>query len=291
MNTFFIEHIIENKNKYKKDYIYVRVEIIYNEIINDICNNCYKNHDEYSKYILEPYEYFISNNGIQSIINTKKLQIIDYNNNNNKILTCNEMSCSVLNINNFDDINISIIDDIFNCFINNKKIVKDFRKMCYNIFVKQLSGSIIFYDPGNSIVRLISYLLFILNKTNKYYDYNYKINKDNNIKIIEENKPLVVSLENDDKDILKSISNLEIKNIIIKNKIDKYNYRCNYDYKKTLDYIKVNDELIINNSVDKERMKIKLKDLDECEVMDLFISPNLLFNNFLKWCCIPYTKW
>jgi hypothetical protein len=234
----------------------------YNKIIKDICNKCYK--------IIKPFEiqyhqYFVTitgdtNNELESIIiNTKDLSITYYNSDSyDTILTeydsnyCHSLFC-------FSSIKTDIVDDILNELIKDKNVLKQYKKLCYNVLVEP-KEQIIFYDYSYKDFLLSMWLNDALSHLyNKHYFKHYYDVSTNN-KDIKKYKPRIVCINYNDMDekqltgIIDNIQKIGIKNIIIRSS-DKnlYNYHSNnqnYDY-----------------------------DL-------IFSKKDLFFYNFLKWCCV-----
>lgn len=213
----------------------------YKKIIEDIRINCY--YKDYKGDCLKYHEYFMTSNDKYYIFNSKKLKFINYDP-EIKILTekllitdffestknshsdtdetndSNKTDKTEINeeIENFYTLDINIVNNIFNSIIDDN-ILQDYKKLCYNIFVKQ-KEDIIFYDYSDDDYVLSEWLLNIMKIIfpDCVYEYN-----ENNIKNIKLEIPRMVIVNSNNinetqlNDIITEIKNIGIKNIIIKN--------------------------------------------------------------------------
>ena len=108
--------------------------------------------------------------------------------------------------------------------------------------------------------------------------------------MIKKNKPKVVIINKEtcggfDQQIIKAINivrKLGITNIIVKNRTNK-----NYNYGSYISYINNNKKIIVDNAFDKKSMEelIPLYDTITTTWDNIFHKKNLMFINYLKWCC------
>ena len=227
---------------------------------------------------------------------------------NNKIISSHGAGNRVLYLSdksNFNDIDTNIVYNIISSLINDKNIIQQYRKLCYNILVEQ-KETIIFEDYSNKCCLLSSWLSDLMFSicSDKHHN-GYKCFFDENEKstykkTFKNNKPRVVFIndiyeKNDKKfrynkiDIKKHIDflkNLGIKNIIVKYSID----NNQYNYKKYIEYIVENKEKITSLFSKKSDDWYPNIECIDCETKrgnydDIFYLTSMLFNNFLKFCC------
>jgi len=267
------------KNITNRHKIIEYINYDFNKICDDICAKCYNKDiilDE-----LNYYEYFVGRqDGSYCILDAKKLKIINHD---DKIIT-NENIGGILYFNNFENINIDIVDAILNSLIIDSNILTEYKKLCYNIIVEQ-KQEIIFYDDI-TYPLLSNWLENLLNTISPKSIYNYDIDKDN-IKLIK-NNPKVIFIDMNSgildieiKRIINKVRKLGIKNIVVKNKT-----KTIYDYKSYIDFINYNKVNIIENAYNKERMEALLPIHDKITTYEnIFYKKDLIFINYLKWCC------
>jgi len=277
-------------------------------IIKDICDKCYiKN-----PYIFQlKYNEFIiqCNSNLDLILDTKSFTIKNCDEDiDNEIILANGAGERILYLSDktdTDDIDTNIVDNIISSLINDKNIIQQYRKLCYNILVEQ-KETIIFEDYSNKCCLLSTWLNdLIFSICSEGHPYGYICNFDENkqstyIKTFKKDKPRVVFIHDvyvknnkkyryDKKQMKKHIDffkNLGIKNIIV-------NYTINnnqYNYKKYIEYIIENKEKITSLFPTKiDRWYPNIDCLDKETEMgnydDIFYLTDMLFNNFLKWCC------
>ena len=207
---------------------------------------------------------------------------------NNFIVNTDKWVFNIGNFDNFNSININIVNNILNCLINNENILL-YKKICYNIIVEQ-KEDIVFYDYDTTNHRLLSMwlrdLLFhICIKYNSFDD------DDNNyIKIIKQNKPRVVFFQtkkNNDQinKIINKINDIGIKNIFIIKQDENNNI---YNYDSYINYINSNNNEIINYANNEYYCKEYINKSENIKYKfdDIFFKQQLLFNNYFKWCCV-----
>ena len=233
----------------------------YKKIIEDIRIKCYSpeiadtsfrnNNKDCKANYLKYNEYFMNSNDKYYIFNSKTLKFIKYdpitriltdkllNNNffesaNRSVYThSNKPDETEVNkeIQHFNTLNINKVNNIFSSLIDDN-ILQDYKKLCYNIFVKQ-KEDIIFYDYSDDQYVLSEWLLNIMKIMfpDGVYEYN-----ENNIKNIKLEIPRMIIIDSNNisesqlNDIITEIKNIRIKNIIIKNSTkNMYKYKIEYN--------------------------------------------------------------
>lgn len=286
----------------------------YKNIIQDICDKCYI--EQPYIYQLKYNEFIIKCDGnLDLILNTKSFTIknCDEDIDNNIILNvgAGERVLYLSNETYIDNIDTNIIDDILSSLINDKNIIDQYRKLCYNILVEQ-KQTIIFEDYSHKCCLLSTWLNdLIFSICSEGHPYGYKCNFDEKqkahyLKAFKKDKPRVVFIDDiyvkdkktyrynktQIKKHIEFLKDLGIKNIVV-------NYSINnnqYNYKKYIEYIVENKEIIKQMFPiiqDKNYLDIRYypdaNDIDRetnlCNYDDIFYLTNMLFNNFLKWCC------
>jgi hypothetical protein len=272
-------------------------EIKYNEkkILEDVIKKCYVK--EYDFYNLDYGEYVLNISPSYSdiIYNSKNITFTSVDEFiNNKILTKKESGehgscCSTsIYLKNRTNINIDIVDNILNSLIS-PEFKLEYKNLVYNLLVKQEEKEIIFYDYGEWCL-LTTWIKELLDKisANKFYIVScyYYWNKKHYNKLFKTKKPRCVFISNH-KDIRCSIETqinhfrkIGIKNIIVP-QASRWNANEMYDIINFRKYLKDNKDILINY------MK---EDVDWYRVFrhddNIFSSSEMLFINFLKWCCI-----
>jgi hypothetical protein len=277
------------KNNYDN---YINVEYNVEEILKDTLNTCYVK--KYDLYNLNYYEYVFPIN--QSSSTTS---YVIYNSINitftpvdelisNKILTCKDKGSGYFHAKNI--INTNIVDDILKSLIPND-IMNEYKKLTYNLIVKQEEKQIIFYDYNDCLLTTWIRDLLHLISNNKFYvlsSYYYddkiefrKLFRTHKYRcvVIEKYNPMNVSIEKQ----IKDFCNLGFKNIIVCQN-DKRNTMYNIaNFRK---HLNDNKEILMkcikeenNYVVENWEHEIKFDD-------DIFYRQNLLLTNFLKWCCM-----
>jgi hypothetical protein len=221
----------------------------YKKIIEDIRIKCLNkdNKGDCLKY----HEYFITSNDKYYIFNSKKLKFIKYNSitriltdellNNNFFESANRSVYKQYDTNetdfneeidHFNTLDINKIKNIFTSLIDDN-ILQDYKKLCYNIFVKQ-KEDIIFYDYSEDNYVLSEWLLNIMKIMFPDCVYEYNENYIENIKL---KIPRMIIIDSNNisesklNDIITQIKNIGIKNIIIKNST-KNMYKSKIEYNK-----------------------------------------------------------
>jgi hypothetical protein len=286
-----------NNEKNNYDTTVTNVEYNDEEIIKDILNKCYvKDYDlydlNYNEYVLHikhsvnQFSNFIYNS--INITFTPVDELIS-----DKILTTKEYGgrCfTVKNIINTNIINTNIVDNILKSLISND-ILNEYKKLTYNLLVKQDEKQIIFYDYNDCLLTTwIRDLLFSIGDNKlyalscQYYDNKLEFKKLTKIHkyrcvVIQKHNPMNVSIKKQINDFCK----LGFKNIIVCQN-DKQNTMYNMvNFRK---HLNDNKEILIKcikeqNNYEPTNWKSDIQP-DDC----IFYSQNLLLTNFLKWCCM-----
>jgi len=277
----------------KDDYTFIDVEYNVNQIFQDIIKKCYVK--SYDFYNLNYYEYIFPIRNEESYSSTKYVifnsitftftpvdELI-----NNKILTkkhCGERFVNVKNI-----VNIDFVNDILNSLIT-PEIKLQYKKLVYNLIVKQEEEQIIFYDYNKCLLTTwIRDLLYTISNTKFYVDScEYYENKLEFKKLLKTKKPRCVIINN-------------YKNITIKNQIDEFcklgiiniivcqNDKTNtmYNISNYRKYLNVNKESLMKCIKEENNCKpTRNWDHETLFDDDIFYMSDLLLTNFLKWCCM-----
>jgi len=290
------EHNKLDKKEYEcydfvKQDIYKFIDVKYNvdKIVQDIIKKCYVKDCDF--YNLEYHEYTFSRN---SSVNYSSSQYVIFNSVNftfipvdnlidDKILT-NHSGGRIIYVKN--TVNVDIVDDILNSLIANKKIKLQYKKLAYNLIVKHEEKQI-FYDYNDCIFTTwITDLLYSISGKKLYINscdyYDEKITFKKKLKthkyrcvVIHEYKN--ISLEKQ----IQQFSELGFKNIIVCKK-DKLNTM--YNIEKFEKYLEDNKEIIIK-CIKEENNYEPDSDTRYCADDYIFYRTDLLFTNFLKWCC------
>ncbi len=268
-------------------FMFVKYDV--DKIVQDIIKKCYVK--KYDFYNLEYHEYALSINGG---VNYSPLEYVMFNSVNftfssvdnfiNDKILINYSGGRSIYIKN--TINIDIVDNILNSLIANKKIILKYKKLVYNLIVKHEENQL-FYDYNDCIFTTwITDLLYTISGKQLYVNscdyYDDKSTFKKKLKtykyrcvVIREYKN--ISFEKQ----IQHFSELGFKNIIV---CKKDTTNTMYNIKKFEKYLKDNNKMII---------KIIKEENDSepyTETMNLyddyiFYSTDLLFTNFLKWCC------
>lgn len=294
----------DNKKEELKQYLKNNVvcdaleefQISYDKIIQDICKECYWKTPLF--YELKYYEYLVlieeNNEKKELILNTKDFCLHNCTGNIDDMILMNTgISNKVLYINYTDTncIDTQIVNDILKSLVNDENKLYQYKQLCYNILVE--NKEIVIFSDYSDNCHLLSYWLNELidtlcqSNSNVYNDNERHSYKNKFI----HNKPRVMFIsdmyyENGIKcrysatKIKKHIEN--VKNLGITNIVVQYNHGSKqYNYERYTEYIMQNAETIKDLSGN-----ISEDCLDNCEqYKDMFSSPKMLFNNFLKWCC------
>ena len=270
----------------------------FEKIVADILKQCYKK--SLNLYKLKYHEYIIYNSHqCPVILDTKTFDITPYDEkiSNEKILIDNE-SRRVLYLYDTKNINISIVEEIMASLINDKDILVQYKNLCYNVVVEQQDG-IVFYDYSSEYCLLSAWLRSLLYSIVGFYGKKYAYYDDKkDILEIKNRKPRVVFINTiyynnqqnlqrysdaEIQKIIKQIQDIGVKNIVViynnNSKKSIYNRERYYSYRdrnkeKIKGYVSQQDDYFNIDAI-----------LNTTEIEDIFSSPSLLFNNYLKWCC------
>jgi hypothetical protein len=261
-----------------KEYLLHKKIEINNDILQELCDEHFV--EEPCYYKLQYNEYFVTKDKKQAcIINTKNLTIDKYTPSREKILNSHQKSPFQIPISSFNEIDTSIVDNTLSKLISNKEIIKEYKKLCYNVLVHQTEDTIIVYDDSSYLSMWLIYLLDILNPGLLYYKIDTYDYHDTYIEVLgnmnkKESQTRLVYIQNTKK-LSKKIEHIKqcgIKNIIVQG------YMSDKDKFDFVQYVKSN-QVIYNMVVEKYILEI-----DE---INIFGNPKLLLRNFLKWCCTP----
>jgi hypothetical protein len=280
-------YIYLKQDKYK--FIDVKYDV--NKITQDIIKKCYTK--QFDFYNLDYYEYILPiTSKVYSQINYVIFNSVNFtfipvdNFIYDKILT--GKNCSIRSIYVKNIVNIDIVNDILNSLVSNRKTILQYKKIVYNLIVKYENKQI-FYDYNECLfTTLIKDLLSSISGkrlyvySNEYYDEKTLFKK----KLKTEKYRCVVIREYKNISFEKQIENfseLGFKNFIVC-KEDKLNTM--YNIGNFRNYLKDNKE-IIKKCIKEENDYDPIDwDNDIRYDEDIFYRTNLLFTNFLKWCCI-----
>jgi hypothetical protein len=271
----------------------------YDKIKSDICNKCFCK--EPKIYNLQYHEFVLSCKGNTNLLlNAKDFTLNDCDMYNN--ILCVRTGQKVLHLSQetpLQTIDISIVNDVLFSLIKDKNLVVKYKNLCYNILVRP-DEYIVFSDYSHKTCLLsvwLNNLLYSISSAD--HPCGYMCHFDEKQKstyrtLFKKNKPRVVFIydtyikDNEkhtfDKDELQKhidfVKDLGIKNIVV-------NHTSNnnqYNYKKYMEYIVTNKDIIgkdkINIHQDNMNEEIEMGSYDE-----IFYAKDMLFNNFLKWCC------
>ena len=277
------------KNNYDHNSI-ITVEYNDEEILKDALKNCYVKECDF--YKLNYYEYVFHINQplssssyvIFNSINTTFTPVDELI--SDKILTGKESGARRFYAKNI--INTNIVDDILKSLIPNNIIIR-YKKLTYNLIVKQGEFPIIFYDYNDCLLTTwIKDLLFSISDDKffvsslEYYDDKIgfrKLMKTHKYRCVIIRAVKNKTIENQ----IKDFCNLGFKNIIA----------CQDDTRKTMydissfrKYLHNNKEILMKYI--KEENNYVIDDWEsEIQYDDsIFYMENLLLTNFLKWCCM-----
>jgi hypothetical protein len=262
INDIIIKCSIDKLVEYKRDN---------NEfIINDNSNDCLHIYN----FITKKYKYCPENN-----------YILDYHIDINKI-------------ENFDNLNINIVEDILKNYINNDEMFKNFKKLINAIFFRNNKESIIFktgihYSLYDDIRNLLSY---------RCLDYPFieytTLNKEDRKEHIKNLKKKnlydnvrFISIREDFNAFFKKNSYQEIIDKYIKEgKINVFiiyndNYKNEtYDIKEKVNKIEINIANYLEENKEYIKKFLNRKDNINLQIWNLFQHYSELKLNYLKWC-------
>lgn len=284
-----------DKEKYtkhgeNKSYEFIGTEYNIDKILQDTLKKCYvKDCDfynlNYHEYVLSTYnnkrlhEYVIFNSLNLSFVSVDELI-------NNKILTSDKGGKRMFYIKNIIDINI--VDNILESLINDET-KKLYKKLVYNLIVKQEETQIIFYDYNECLLTTwIKDLLYSISNDNyinssKYYENKSKFKKTiqtNRTRCVIINKHDTISIEKQ----INDLSKIGIKNIIVCQD-DKTNNMYNIiNFRK---YLLDNKEILME-CIKNEHNYVSNSSWENMIQYDdsIFYSTELFLTNYFKWCCV-----
>jgi len=278
-----------------KTYEFINnVEYDVDKILQDTINKCYTK--TYEFYNLPYHEYImpVSNGSKQTsytIFNSLNLTFTPVDDLiNDKILT-NKYNGSRFILAK-DIIDTDIVDNILLSLIDNET-KENYKKLLYNLIVKQEEKQIIFYDYNEMLLTTWMNDLLYTISDHKFYcaSWSYYENKKEFKKSLKINKLRYVLVSNHCVKVpietqIKDFCRLGIKNIIVYQK-DKTNNMYNIEkFRKYLD-VESKEALIKcikdenNYNITSESWKNEIQPNDR-----IFYSSDLLLTNFLKWCCL-----
>ena len=267
-------------------------------IEKDTIEKCYVKNPKF--YNLSYNEYLVNLNlpnnynssGNDFILDSKALtftpidQVIQ-----NKILTDEHSTAFFVHIKNnesFSIINTEIVNNILDSLISPENKSK-YKKLVNNILVEP-TDKIIFYDYNECLLTTwITDILISISKKSYVHAIEYYDNKNDFKKLLKKHKYRCAIISNQNytkKSIEKQIEDFDklgFRNIIVK---QYYNNNSNmYNLKKFKRYLHNNEKLLckyikdeINYDITDWKQEIHFDD-------DIFSNKQLLFTNFLKWCC------
>jgi len=281
------------QNKYESKNCNIKYNV--EKILEDTIKKCIvKKYDLYNlNYCEYAFSIFRINNNSSSvsyvIYNSEKVTFTPVDELiSDKILTEDCVGNRSFFIKNI--INISIVDDILNSLITND-IKIQYKKLVYNLIVKQEEKQIIFYDYNEGLlttwikdllysIRSCSYKIYALSY--EYYDDKIafkKLLKIHNCRCIIIREIKWITIEQQIKDFHK----LGFRNIIV-NQNDKKNSM--YDIVNYRKYLHDNKEIIMKYIKEENNYEPTSWESEIQHNDSIFYSQRLLLTNFLKWCCV-----
>ena len=280
---------LSKKDKYK----FIEVEYNVNKIYQDIINKCYVKSCDFYNLNYHEYAFHNINKNYSDyvIINCSNFTFTGVDDLiNNKILTGKVSGC-IRSIYIKNIVNISIVNDILNSLISNE-IKIQYKKLAYNLIVKQEEKQIIFYDYNECL--LTTWIMGVLHSISGYNfyvkSYEYYENKSEFKKKLKTKKYRCVIIGNHNvppiliETQINDFIKLGFKNIIVC-KNDKKNTMYNIEnFRK---YLHDNKEILLK-CIKEENNYVPINSWD-CELQhddNIFYKSDLLLTNFFKWCCV-----
>ena len=273
-----------NHNEYKFNCD-VRFDV--SKITQDTIKKCFVKKCDF--YNLEYHEYTLATSrpGPDVIFNSVNFTFTPVDDLlDNNILTGNGSCGRIIDVKT--TVNVKIVDDILNSLIVDKKITLEFKKLAYNLIVRHGEKQV-FHDYNDYL--LIEWIICLLDSisskrlyaySSEYYDNKTKFKKE--MKTHKYRLVMIHAYQNItfEKQI-EDFSKLGFKNIIVCKK-DKTNTM--YNVANFRNYLKDNSEMIMKcikeeNNYEPTRWETEIQHDD-----NIFRKNNLLFMNFLKWCCV-----
>jgi hypothetical protein len=288
-----MEHLsgyIELANTYlskKDEYEYINVNVCVDKIFQDTIKKCYvKNYDSYN---LKYYEYVFRasyNESHENVIfncltftYTPVDMLIK-----KKVLNETESGSRIIRIKNV--VNIEFVNNILNALIT-PEIKHQYKKLVYNLIVKQEEPQIIFYDYNDCLLSGWIHDIIYAISSDKFYVYSSqyyddklefkKLLKKQKLRYVVINKYKNISITTQ----IKDFSKLGFKNIIVRQNETNNMYNI-INFKK---YLIDNKELLIKCIKEENNYEPVNWETEIAFNDSIFYKTDLLFTNFLKWCC------
>ena len=270
-------------------YYLINVEYNVEKILEDTLEKCYVK--KYELYNLNYHEYALIESGSKYVI---------YNSINNTFTPVDELiSDKILiesdmgrlrNFHKKNTINTSIVDDILKSLIIPNDIINEYKKLAYNLIVKQEEKEIIFYDYNECLLTTWIRNLFhaISNKNCYASSDNYYKNPNEFKKMLKKNKYryVIIHRNNSIGSIeyqIKTFRNLGFINFIVCQTDKQYTLYNIANYRK---YLNDNKELLIQCIKEENNYVIENWESEIYHDDRIIYSSNLLSKNFFKWCCV-----
>jgi hypothetical protein len=275
---------ISKQNK----YTFIDVEYDVNKIFQDVIKKCYvKNYDvydlKYHEFVFPGYQ--LNAHYIFNSVNCTFTPVDELI--NNKILTKKGDGIRQVIVKNI--IHINIVDDILSSLVASE-IILQYKKLVYNLIVKQEEEQIIFYDYNDCLLTTwVKDLLYSISSAKCCVNsFCYYDDKSEFKKMLKTHKPRCVIIH-DYKSVsvktqIKDFCNLGFKNIIVCQNVK---MNTMYNISNFRKYLNDNEEQLIDCIKEEHNYEpIRSWKTEVCYDDDIFYGTRLLFTNFLKWCCI-----
>ena len=262
------------------------------KITQDAIKKCYVKSCDFHN--LEYHEYSFARSGTQP---HSPCQYVIFNSVNftftpvddlidSKILTGRGSWGRIIHVKNA--VNVDIVDDILKSLIADTKITQQFKKIAHNLIVKHEEPQV-FYDYNDCLLTTwIKDLLYSISgkrlhvDSSEYYDDKKEFKKE--LKTCKCRLVVIHAYQNItfEKQV-EDFSKLGFKNIIVCKK-DKSN--AMYNVATFRKYLEDNAEIIMKcineeNNYEPASWETEIQHDD-----NIFYRTDLLFTNFLKWCCV-----
>jgi hypothetical protein len=256
----------------------------YYKIIKDICKKCF---DENPKlYNLQYNEYLVSihNCDRDVILNTKTLTIQNYNPEADGILTgCDKTANTFYLSDTLQFVDTKIVDDAIQCLLD-QTTYQQYKQLCYNVLVEDGKEIILEDNYGYITGWLRNVSEYLIPAKSEIIISNDKSSDKMPTKYNNEIRLVIIKYNTStDKQVTK-LRQLGFKNIII----SKPPSSNNQSYIKFITENK--DKILQVSHYDENELKDcfynKENNYISCVPYEIFDAKRLLFNNFLKWCCL-----
>jgi hypothetical protein len=279
------------------------------DLISYICNKFYVS--DFEPYKLKYNEYLIrchmDNNNTLFIFDSINCTFTPLVNGmlHDKVVPGSIQGSGIIYIKKNTD--IDIVNNIMKSLVINDNIIRNYKKLAYNILVRPEKEEIIFYDYEECLLTdWIRDLLYCISKQGYLTNsYEYYSNKTEYIEQIKGCKPRCIVISNYLTDV--SITNqindfrkLGIKYMIIQPNVHvrrelAKNAVAMYNISRYIDYIKDNRFSLIEilkkehysdvilSIQDWEQQLVNIYKLNHYD--NIFSKQRLFLTNFLKWCC------